>query len=114
MVSLSPPCTLFTTSASPKSSLYPVSAKPSHFFTHAKTTTRFRVSCNAGNGEQNLKDDSKNVDSQEKVDRRNMLYGMGSLHGAANLAYAGTGRANPTAPVISAVMLPTKRMTGNK
>ncbi|CAI9784319.1 unnamed protein product [Fraxinus pennsylvanica] len=114
MAYLSPPCTLFTTSASQKSSLHPFSAKPSHFFTHAKTTTRFRVSCNAGNGEQDLKDDSKNVDSQEKVDRRNMLYNMGSLHGAANLAYAGTGRANPTTLAISVVMLPSKRMTETK
>ncbi|KAL2496604.1 Polyphenol oxidase II [Forsythia ovata] len=59
---------------------------------------RFRVSCDARNGEQNLKDDSKNVDSHGKVDRRNMLFGLGGLYGAANLTSNPLAMAEPIKP----------------
>ncbi|CAA3019238.1 polyphenol oxidase I, chloroplastic-like [Olea europaea subsp. europaea] len=99
MASLSPPCTLFTTAAaaqtavSSNSSPQPRFAKPSYFFTHAKTSPSFRVSCNARNGEQNMKNDSEG-----KVDRRNMLFGLGGLYGAANLASNQLATAEPIKP----------------
>lgn len=98
MASLSSSCTLFTTtnaptSASSNSSPHHLFAKASYFFTHAKTTPRFRVSCNAKNGEQNMKDGS-----ERKVDRRNILFGLGGLYGASNLASNPLAMAEPITP----------------
>ncbi|KAI3457555.1 hypothetical protein Pfo_014218 [Paulownia fortunei] len=74
----------------------PVFAKPSHFITHAKLNNRLRVSCADG---QNAKDASQNIEtSQGKVDRRNMLLGLGGLYGTANLISSPGASANPIQP----------------
>ncbi|XP_022848549.1 polyphenol oxidase I, chloroplastic-like [Olea europaea var. sylvestris] len=84
MASLQASCTVL--SANPRShsssSTQPLSAKPSHLFTLSRRSHRFQVSCDA----------KKNVEtSQGKIDRRNMLLGLGGMYGAANLV------ANPSA-----------------
>ncbi|KAL6554320.1 hypothetical protein OROMI_019993 [Orobanche minor] len=65
----------------------PVFPKPSHFLTHAKAGThRLQVSCSA----------AENPDTPAgKVDRRNMLLGLGGLYGAASLVSSLEASANP-------------------
>ncbi|KAI3457554.1 hypothetical protein Pfo_014217 [Paulownia fortunei] len=55
----------------------PFSAKPSHFLTQERRSHRFQVSCNGGANQK--------PSAEGKVDRRNMLLGLGGLYGAANL-----------------------------
>ncbi|XP_022847643.1 polyphenol oxidase II, chloroplastic-like [Olea europaea var. sylvestris] len=84
MASLQASCTVLSTNprSHSSSSTQPLSAKPSHLFTHSRRSHRFQVSCDA----------KKNVEtSQGKIDRRNMLLGLGGMYGAANLV------ANPSA-----------------
>ncbi|XP_073298131.1 polyphenol oxidase I, chloroplastic-like [Primulina huaijiensis] len=72
--------------------------KPSHFTTRSTRTHRLQVSCTAAaNGGQNQKEPSfQNVEASEgKVDRRNMLLGLGGLYGAANLVPTPAASANP-------------------
>ncbi|KAK6157446.1 hypothetical protein DH2020_011694 [Rehmannia glutinosa] len=58
-----------------------LSSKPSHFLTQTTPTHRFHVSCNNNNGGANPKPSPESG----RVDRRNMLIGLGGLYGAANL-----------------------------
>ncbi|CAI9784324.1 unnamed protein product [Fraxinus pennsylvanica] len=84
MASLQASCTVLSTNphSLSSSSTQPLSAKPSHLITHSRRSHRFQVSCDA----------KKNVEtSQGKIDRRNMLLGLGGMYGAANLV------ANPSA-----------------
>ncbi|PIM99425.1 (+)-larreatricin hydroxylase [Handroanthus impetiginosus] len=92
MASLHLPCATTANSAPPRSSSSPFFAKPSHFITHSKRNNRLRVTCADA---QNLKDIET---SQGKVDRRNMLLGLGGLYGAANLASTPAASANPIKP----------------
>ncbi|KAL0306660.1 UNVERIFIED_CONTAM: Polyphenol oxidase II, chloroplastic [Sesamum radiatum] len=95
MASLHLPCAT-TPSSQTRSSSRPVFAKPSHFITHAKRGSRLQVSCAAA---ENQNDSSRNVEtSQGKVDRRNMLLGLGGLYGASNLVSAPGASANPIKP----------------
>ncbi|KAL0406625.1 UNVERIFIED_CONTAM: Polyphenol oxidase II, chloroplastic [Sesamum latifolium] len=84
-------------SATPSSRSRPVFAMPSYFITHAKRSNRLRVSCtDAGN----KKETSRNVETPlGKVDRRNMLLGLGGgLYGAANLISSPGASAEPVSP----------------
>ncbi|KAK4484615.1 hypothetical protein RD792_007204 [Penstemon davidsonii] len=73
-------------------------AKPSHFITHAKRNNRLRISCTAHNQNDNA---SQNVEtSKGKVDRRNMLLGIGGLYGATNLVSTHEASANPIQPPV--------------
>nr|XP_016433738.1 PREDICTED: polyphenol oxidase E, chloroplastic-like [Nicotiana tabacum] len=57
-------------------SCFPSFTKPSHVFPHKKPNNKFKVSCNQNNEANN---------SQEKVERRNLLLGLGGIYGAAHL-----------------------------
>ncbi|PIN14147.1 Catechol oxidase [Handroanthus impetiginosus] len=92
MASLHLPCATTANSAPPRSSSSPFFAKPSHFITHSKRNNRLRVTCADA---QNPKDIET---SEGKVDRRNMLLGLGGLYGAANLASTPAASANPIKP----------------
>ncbi|KAL0311409.1 UNVERIFIED_CONTAM: Polyphenol oxidase, chloroplastic [Sesamum angustifolium] len=60
------------------------SIKPPHSSTYTTRTRRCTWSCKATNGGQNEKHSPQNVEtSQGKLDRRNLLLGMGGLYGAA-------------------------------
>ncbi|KAK4387197.1 Polyphenol oxidase, chloroplastic [Sesamum angolense] len=60
------------------------SIKPPHSSTYTTRTRRCTWSCKANNGGQNEKHSPQNVEtSQGKLDRRNLLLGMGGLYGAA-------------------------------
>ncbi|KAL6570573.1 hypothetical protein OROGR_000123 [Orobanche gracilis] len=76
-----------TTAPQPRPSPRPLFSKPSHFLTHAKAGThRLQVSCSA----------AENPDTPAgKVDRRNMLLGLGGLYGAASLVSSLEASANP-------------------
>ncbi|KAK4439035.1 Polyphenol oxidase, chloroplastic [Sesamum alatum] len=76
-------------------SSHPLFAKPSHFLTHAKRSPRLQVSCAAA---QNQNDSVDSTDPQGKVDRRNMLLGLGGLYGATNLVSIPGVFANPIQP----------------
>ncbi|XP_073279754.1 polyphenol oxidase I, chloroplastic-like [Primulina huaijiensis] len=80
-------------------SLRRVFPKPSYPTTHANHRTYSpQVSCSAAaNGGQNQKEPAfQNVEpSKGKVDRRNVLLGLGSLYGAANLVATPSSSANP-------------------
>ncbi|KAG8364792.1 hypothetical protein BUALT_Bualt18G0035600 [Buddleja alternifolia] len=62
----------------------PSQPKPSHnFCTHATRHHRFKVSCNTTNSSgQNQKDNQNSEISQPKLERRNLLLGIGGLYGA--------------------------------
>ncbi|KAK4420641.1 Polyphenol oxidase II, chloroplastic [Sesamum alatum] len=85
------------TSATPSSQSRPIFARPSYFLTHAKRSNRLRVSCTDG---RNKKEASRNVETPlGKVDRRNMLLGLGGgLYGAANLISTPGASADPVKP----------------
>ncbi|KAG8364794.1 hypothetical protein BUALT_Bualt18G0035800 [Buddleja alternifolia] len=83
--------TLATPSAQPRSSTRPFFAKPSHFITHARRNHRLQVSCNTSDQNQNV----ENPERKGKVDRRNILLGLGGLYGAANLVSSPEASANP-------------------
>ncbi|KAL2247264.1 polyphenol oxidase I, chloroplastic-like [Sesamum indicum] len=96
MASLQIPCA--TPTSQSRSSPHPLFAKPSHFLTHAKRrSNRLRVSATAG---QNQSNSSQNVETaQGRVDRRNVLLGLGGgLYGAANLISSPGASANPVQP----------------
>ncbi|KAL0320517.1 UNVERIFIED_CONTAM: Polyphenol oxidase, chloroplastic [Sesamum radiatum] len=60
------------------------SIKPPHSSTYTTRTRHSTWSCKATNGGQNEKHSPQNVEtSQGKLDRRNLLLGMGGLYGAA-------------------------------
>ncbi|KAL8507807.1 hypothetical protein ACS0TY_018366 [Phlomoides rotata] len=86
---------LHLTTATPSSHLRPsprpLFAKPSHFITQAKRNHCLQVSCAAS---------SENADSSHgKVDRRNMLLGLGGLYGVSNLVSSTpSASANPIQP----------------
>ncbi|KAL2476531.1 putative polyphenol oxidase [Abeliophyllum distichum] len=82
-------CTVPSTNPGSHSSFstHPLSAKPSHFFAKPSRSRGFQVSCDA----------KKNVEStsQGKIDRRNMLLGLGGLCGAANFVSNPVAYADP-------------------
>ncbi|KAL3821319.1 hypothetical protein ACJIZ3_007224 [Penstemon smallii] len=79
------PCTSTTT---PR----PLFPKPSHFIAEAKCTPRLRVSCQSQNNSQNV---------EGKVDRRNVLFGLGAGLSAANLVSTqAPASANPVQPPV--------------
>ncbi|KAK4387191.1 Catechol oxidase B, chloroplastic [Sesamum angolense] len=84
-------------SATPSSQSHPVFARPSYFITHAKRSNRLRVTCSDA---RNKKEASRNVETPlGKVDRRNLLLGLGGgLYGAANLISAPGASADPVSP----------------
>ncbi|KAK4484609.1 hypothetical protein RD792_007198 [Penstemon davidsonii] len=90
MAFLQSSCIVLTTTphhhTSPSSESF--SANPSHFFTHPNRTHRLQVSCNS----------SEKQTPQGKLDRRNMLLGLGGLYGASNLASSPHGNAAPIKP----------------
>ncbi|KAK4420640.1 Catechol oxidase B, chloroplastic [Sesamum alatum] len=85
------------TSATPSSQTRPVFARPSYFITHAKRSNHLRVSCTDA---RNKKEASPNVETPlGKVDRRNMLLGLGGgLYSAANLISTPGALADPVQP----------------
>ncbi|KAL2496611.1 Polyphenol oxidase F [Forsythia ovata] len=88
MASLQASCTVLSTNprTHSSSSTQPLSAKPSHLFTNPRRSHRFQVSCDA----------KKNVEtSQGKIDRRNMLLGLGGMYSAANLVSNPSAYADP-------------------
>ncbi|KAL2496608.1 Polyphenol oxidase F [Forsythia ovata] len=88
MASLQASCTVLSTNprSHSSSSTQPLSAKPSHLFTNQRRSHRFQVSCDA----------KKNVEtSQGKIDRRNMLLGLGGMYSAANLVSNPSAYADP-------------------
>ncbi|KAI3465964.1 hypothetical protein Pfo_022627 [Paulownia fortunei] len=113
MASLHLPCASATPSSQSRSSSRHIFAKPSHFITHAKRNNSLRVSCTDG---QNKKEASQNVDTpQGKVDRRNMLLGLGGLYGAANLISTPGASANPVqAPELDKCGVATNLNTGQQ
>ncbi|KAL1538366.1 catechol oxidase [Salvia divinorum] len=87
MASLQSSCTALGATA-PKPRIPSSSAKPSHhLLPSARLSRRFRVSCSGSPAEEG------------KVDRRNMLLGLGGMYGAANLVSDGElARAAPLLP----------------
>ncbi|KAK4484616.1 hypothetical protein RD792_007205 [Penstemon davidsonii] len=82
----------------PSHSTRRIFAKPSHFITHAKRNNHLHISCTSQNHNDNA---SENVEcSQGKVDRRNMLLGIGGLYGATNLVSTHEASANPIQPPV--------------
>ncbi|KAL0443686.1 UNVERIFIED_CONTAM: Polyphenol oxidase, chloroplastic [Sesamum latifolium] len=88
------PCATTISAAPPPPSSHPLFAKPSHFLTHAKRSPRLQVSCAAAPNKNDSVDDTP----QGKVDRRNMLLGLGGLYGATNLVSTPGASANPIQP----------------
>ncbi|XP_073154703.1 polyphenol oxidase I, chloroplastic-like [Henckelia pumila] len=90
MASLQLPCTHSPSCSDHRRStphrLFP---KPSHFNTHPKRSHRLQVSCTAA------PDGGQNQNVEGKVDRRNMLLGLGGLYGATNLVPTPSASANP-------------------
>ncbi|XP_022847765.1 polyphenol oxidase I, chloroplastic-like [Olea europaea var. sylvestris] len=73
-------CTILNpTPYSHKYSSKPFFAKPSYFFTNAKRSIDFQLSCKGGE-KRALETSLRN-----KIDRRNVLFGFGGLYSAANL-----------------------------
>ncbi|PIN03650.1 Catechol oxidase [Handroanthus impetiginosus] len=70
----------------------PLFPKPTHFLNTAKRTHRLQICATAQN------ENSPVETSQGNVDRRNMLLGLGSLYGAANLISTPAASANPVQP----------------
>ncbi|KAG8370703.1 hypothetical protein BUALT_Bualt13G0010900 [Buddleja alternifolia] len=101
MASLHLPCT-----ANPSHSLSPSNShtKPSHFFFHAKRSINrgLQISCCSGQNQEKTSqnDVETTTPPQGKVDRRNMLVGLGGLYGASNLLASTTpgASANPIKP----------------
>ncbi|KAL0399563.1 UNVERIFIED_CONTAM: Catechol oxidase B, chloroplastic [Sesamum radiatum] len=87
-------CATTISAAPPPPSSHPLFAKPSHFLTHAKRSPRLQVSCAAAPNKNDSVDDTP----QGKVDRRNMLLGLGGLYGATNLVPTPGASANPIQP----------------
>ncbi|XP_022877388.1 polyphenol oxidase I, chloroplastic-like [Olea europaea var. sylvestris] len=87
MASLQASCTILSSNTrSRSSSTQPLSAKPSYLFTRPRRSNHFQVSCDA----------KKNVEtSQGKIDRRNMLLGLGGMYGAANILGNPSAYADP-------------------
>ncbi|CAA2984390.1 polyphenol oxidase I, chloroplastic-like [Olea europaea subsp. europaea] len=87
MASLQASCTILSSNTrSHSSSTQPLSAKPSYLFTRPRRSHHFQVSCDA----------KKNVEtSQGKIDRRNMLLGLGGMYGAANILGNPSAYADP-------------------
>ncbi|KAK4484614.1 hypothetical protein RD792_007203 [Penstemon davidsonii] len=84
------PCT-----TTPCPSSRPLFPKPSHFITNAKCTPRLHISCQSQNNDSN----SQNVEG--KVDRRNVLFGLGAGLSAANLVSTqAPASANPIQPPV--------------
>ncbi|XP_057796071.1 polyphenol oxidase I, chloroplastic-like [Salvia miltiorrhiza] len=104
MTSLNLHCTAAaTSSAHPHPPSHRLSAKPSHFLSHAKRSNRLQISC------QNKKEADN---PQGRVDRRNMLVG---LYGAANLIVAEPASANPIqAPQLDKCGVATNLNTGKQ
>ncbi|KAL3821317.1 hypothetical protein ACJIZ3_007222 [Penstemon smallii] len=92
------PLPSITTSPNPSHSTRRIFAKPSHFITHAKRSNRLRISCTAQNQNNNASHNAES--SQGKVDRRNMLLGIGGLYGATNLISNHEASANPIQPPV--------------
>ncbi|KAK4398239.1 (+)-larreatricin hydroxylase, chloroplastic [Sesamum angolense] len=88
------PCATTISAAPPLPSSHPLFAKPTHFLTHAKRSPRLQVSCAAAPNKNDSVDDTP----QGKVDRRNMLLGLGGLYGATNLVSTPGASANPIQP----------------
>ncbi|KAL5575481.1 hypothetical protein UlMin_017180 [Ulmus minor] len=91
MASLTPTTASSTIS---KPSFSPFLPKPSQISSTRKTKHHFnvrRVSCNATNNDQN-------ATPQSKIDRRNILLGMGGLYGVAGLGANPLAFADPIAP----------------
>ncbi|KAH6788777.1 hypothetical protein C2S51_003783 [Perilla frutescens var. frutescens] len=88
MASLQSSCTVLATN--PYHRISPFSTKPSHLLTNARQNHRFHVSCNVG--------DDKKPSTEGRVDRRNMLLGLGGLYGAANLISDPKAHAAPIQP----------------
>lgn len=81
------------TAPSHRGSSRPLFAKPSHFLTHANPSRRRRLHVSSA-ADQNQ--NQTNVDtSAGKVDRRNMLLGLGGLYGASSLISTPAASANP-------------------
>ncbi|XP_075488506.1 polyphenol oxidase I, chloroplastic-like [Primulina tabacum] len=92
MASLHLPCaTLAPTTNNPSATHHRLFPKPSDFVTSAKRTHRLQVSCSTDGQRQKPTSET----SQGKVDRRNMLLGIGGLYGAVNLSSAPGASANP-------------------
>ncbi|KAL8510634.1 hypothetical protein ACS0TY_017449 [Phlomoides rotata] len=70
--------------------------KPSHFLTHARQShRRLHLSCAAPQN-QDSSSHSQNIETfQGKVDRRNMLLGLGGLYGASSLVPTPAASASP-------------------
>ncbi|KAK2969843.1 hypothetical protein RJ640_030152 [Escallonia rubra] len=85
MASLSPPNTSTTTTYSSSSTLSsPLFLKASQISVIGRRSRRYKVLCQAKDGEQNPSASPKNVDaSPGKFDRRDLLIGLGGLYGAA-------------------------------
>ncbi|XP_011082857.1 polyphenol oxidase I, chloroplastic-like [Sesamum indicum] len=88
------PCATTISATLPLPSAQPLFAKPSHFLTHAKRSPRLQVSCATAPNKNDSVDDTP----QGKVDRRNMLLGLGGLYGATNLVSTPGASANPIQP----------------
>ncbi|KAL0328347.1 UNVERIFIED_CONTAM: Polyphenol oxidase II, chloroplastic [Sesamum calycinum] len=100
--------------ATPSSQSRPAFARPSYFITHAKRSNRLRVSCTDA---RNKKEASRDVETPlGKVDRRNMLLGLGGgLYSAANLISTPGVSANPIkAPELDKCGVATNLNTGEK
>ncbi|KAK6154219.1 hypothetical protein DH2020_008467 [Rehmannia glutinosa] len=100
------PCTSATSTTSATQSRRHLFAKPSHFITHAKRNNRLQISCSS--------DDQVNT-PQGKVDRRNMLLGLGGMYGAANLISTPAASATPIqAPELDKCGVATNLNTGQQ
>ncbi|KAG8386536.1 hypothetical protein BUALT_Bualt03G0158600 [Buddleja alternifolia] len=110
MASLHLPCTAnpsysYSNSHTTTTIIFP---KPSHFIPHAKRSInrghQISSCCSTNNQGQNQEKTSQNevetTTPQGKVDRRNMLVGLGGLYGASNLLVSTTpgASANPIKP----------------
>ncbi|KAH6785368.1 hypothetical protein C2S51_037823 [Perilla frutescens var. frutescens] len=89
MASLQSSCTVVATKPNHRISPFPktFSANPSLLLTRARRSHRSQVSCNG--------DADKKPSEEARVDRRNMLLGLGGLYGAANLISDPRANANP-------------------
>lgn len=83
--------TPFTATLSP--SRPNIFVKPPHFSTPPARTRRHKLSCKATDNDQNKKD--------HKVDRRNLLLGMGGIYGGAAHLLSGDGPPALAAPITS-------------
>ncbi|XP_057796072.1 polyphenol oxidase I, chloroplastic-like [Salvia miltiorrhiza] len=112
MASLYLHCTTTASSspAPPSSKPHPLLSKPTPFLSHARRNHRhpLRVSASASPNQSDS-------DSQGKLDRRNVLLGLGGLYGATNLISTEAASANPVqAPELDKCGTATNLNTGEQ